>query len=89
MNCKLTDFSALSLKLLLFTHLIILSNNINNEVNKRNPEKVYHYEDQSLMPSTSKQYASLGLQLLIMTLQLRKLRYENQNTLQFRQLNVH
>jgi len=48
-----------------------------------------HYEDQSLMPSTSNQYASLGLQLLIMTLQLPKLRYENQKTLQFRQLNVY
>jgi len=41
------------------------------------------------MPSTSNQYASLGLQLLIMTLQLLQLRYENQKSLQVRQFNVH
>jgi len=41
------------------------------------------------MPSTSNQYASSDLQLLIMTLKLLKLRYENQKTHQFRQLNVH
>jgi len=40
MNCKLTDFSALSLKLLLFMHLSITkSYSIDNEVNKCNPEE--------------------------------------------------
>ena len=40
MNCTLTDYSALSLKLLLFIHLFIAkSYRLNNEVNKRNPEK--------------------------------------------------
>jgi len=38
MNYKLTDFSALSLKLLLFMHLYI-TNYLNYEVNKYNPDK--------------------------------------------------
>jgi len=39
-NCKLTDFSALSLKLLLFIlYTSLLPNHINNEVNKRKPDK--------------------------------------------------
>jgi len=37
-----------------------------------------HYGDQSLMPSTSNHCLSLGVQLLIMTLQILKSRYENQ-----------
>jgi len=39
---------------------------------------VRHYGDQSLMSSTSNQYLSLGLQLVIMTLPILKSHYENQ-----------
>jgi len=41
------------------------------------------------MPSTSNQFCSLGLQPLIMILQLLKSRHGNQKTLQFVQLYVH
>jgi len=72
MNYKLTDFSALSLKFLLFiAYISMLPNHINNEVNKCNPEKNVSLWDQSLMTTTSNHYYfSLGLQLLIKTLQL-------------------
>jgi len=55
MNWNLTDFLALILKLLLFIHLFITKSY--DEVKKSNIERMCHYGDQSLLPSTSNQYS--------------------------------